>query len=307
MSLAVLILTYNEELHIERLLDNIKSIATTIYVIDSGSTDRTLSICESFGVRIFFNKFESHSRQVNWAIKNCGIEERWTLRLDADEYLLPELKSEVSKMVSSDDDSDLNGVFLRRRNMFMGKWIRFGGYYPVRILRLWRTGFAECDGRYMDEHMKILEGSYAELNGDFIDHNLRPISWWIEKHNWYATKEAAEIAWNESEPVMTHIHNTDKSMEPRKDSASLPTRVKIFKVLGYNQAPLLLRCGLYFFYRYFIRLGFLDGKRGLIFHFLQGFWYRVLVDVKVIEIRRLSAVEQVSLEEAVLRLHGISR
>ena len=307
MTIAVLILTYNEEVHIERLLKNIRPIATEIYVVDSGSTDKTIEICKNFSVKTFYNPFESHSSQVNWAIENCGISEQWIIRLDADEYLLPDLREEIFRVLNSDIGAEVNGFFLRRRNIFMGKWIRHGGYYPVRILRMWRTGFAECDGRYMDEHMVLKSGISSELRGDFVDHNLKPVSWWIEKHNWYATKEAAEIIWREAD-IRHGKNSASEHPELEKTSSrSVPLRVKLFKWYGYNNLWLIFRCVLYFTYRYFFRLGFLDGTRGFIFHFLQALWYRILVDVKVLEINRHASAVKVSRSEALYRLHGLEQ
>ncbi|MEK7128915.1 MAG: glycosyltransferase family 2 protein, partial [Patescibacteria group bacterium] len=149
--LSVIILTFNEEIHIERLLKNIGDWCDEIFVVDSYSTDKTLEIAEKYEAKIIQHPFENQAQQFNWALDNLDIKNEWILRLDADEYLTEELKEEISKEISS--SVEVNGYYIKRRVYFMGRWIKRGGYYPTWLLRLFRKGKARSEERQMDEHI----------------------------------------------------------------------------------------------------------------------------------------------------------
>jgi hypothetical protein len=187
--------------------------------------------------------------------------------MDADEYLLPELVEEIKGLLSAPPPG-IVGYFIKRRVMFMDRWIRHGTYYPVWFLRLWRKGFARYEQREMDEHA-ILNGEAGYLENDLVDHNLSGLGVWTEKHNKYAQREAAAY--------LEHVKEAVSLGGGQAESK------RWLKNNVYYRMPLFLRAFLYWFYRYFIRLGFLDGKEGMIFHFLQGFWYRFLIDAKICE------------------------
>ncbi|MEK7635660.1 MAG: glycosyltransferase family 2 protein [Patescibacteria group bacterium] len=255
--ISVIILTYNEEIHIERLLKNIADFADEIFIVDSYSTDKTLEIAKKYGVKIIQHEFENQAQQFNWALDNLEIKNEWILRLDADEYLTPELKKEIKENFSA----TVNGYYMKRRVYFMGRWIKHGGYYPTWILRLFRKGKARSEQRKIDEHIVLLEGKTGRFKNDFADENKKDLTFWIEKHNNYSSKEATDVL----------IGNYGRGCKKY-----------------YYRLPIFFRVCVYFCYRYFIRLGFLDGKEGLIFHFLQGFWYRFLVDAKIYEKRKIN-------------------
>jgi len=265
LSISVIILTYNEEIHLERLLKNIADWADEIFVVDSYSTDNTVQIAKRYGCKIVQHSFENQAQQFNWALENLDIKNEWILRLDADEYLTEELKEEIKKLLRNTnliqkyESTNINGFYIKRRVYFMGRWIKHGGYYPIWFLRLFKKGKAKPEQRAMDEHIVLLEGRAERLKNDFIDDNKKGLSDWIQKHNNYASREAADVL--------------------RGDYGTKKKKI-------YYRLPLFCRVFLYFFYRYFIRLGFLDGKEGLIFHFLQGFWYRFLIDAKIYEARK---------------------
>ena len=254
--LSVIILTFNEEIHIERLLKNIGDWADEILIVDSFSTDKTLEIAKKYGVKIFQHKFENQAQQFNWALDNLDIKNKWILRLDADEYLTEELKNEIAEKLKS-ISADINGFYMKRRVYFMGRWIKRGGYYPTWFLRLFRKGKGRSEQREMDEHIILLEGKTGYLKNDFVDDNKKPLADWIAKHNNYSSREA--------EDVLRKNYGAGKKRN------------------FYYKFPKFLRVFLYFIYRYFFRLGFLDGKEGLIFHFLHAFWYRFLIDAKIYE------------------------
>lgn len=276
--ISVFILTYNEEKHIERCISSIKSLTKKIYVIDSFSTDKTVDIAKQLGAFVLQNPWVDHATQVNWAIHNCGFDTGWIMRLDADEIITKELAHELFIKLPKVQEN-ITGLNIKRRVFFMGKWIKHGGYYPTWLLRIWRNGKAVCEQRIMDEHMKLLWGHSANLENDFIDENNNNLTWWTEKHNNYATKEAFEL--------LNHIYNFqqyDELVSPRL-YGSQAERKRWLKY-RYATMPLFVRPFIYFLYRYIFRFGFLDGKKGLVWHFLQGFWYRFLVDAKIYDIYR---------------------
>lgn len=172
LDLSVIILTFNEELHIKRCLDNVTTIAKDIFIIDSYSSDNTVEIASKYtNVHILQNKWENnYAKQFNWGLKHAPISTNWVLRLDADEYLLPELVKELQEKLPT-LLVDVSGIILRRRHIFMGKWMK-RGIYPIKLLRVFRYGKGMCEQRLMDEHIQLIEGFAVEFEHDFCDHNL---------------------------------------------------------------------------------------------------------------------------------------
>jgi len=258
LPLSVIILTFNEELNIENCLKNVAGWANEIIVVDSFSSDKTLAIAKKYTDKIVKHTFVNQAEQFNWALANLKIKNDWILRLDADEYLTEELKAEITEKLENRPD-DINGYYIKRRVYFMGRFMKHGGYYPAWILRIFRREKAHSEERKMDEHIVLLEGQAGKLKNDFIDDNKKDLAWWTGKHNDYSSREAIEAA-----------------------KGNYGAGKKVF----YYKLPIFCRAFLYFVYRYFFRLGFLDGKEGLIFHSLQGFWYRFLVDAKIYEMKK---------------------
>jgi glycosyltransferase involved in cell wall biosynthesis len=253
------------------------AFARHVYVIDSYSTDSTVELAKSLGAQVYQNKWTNHAIQVNWALDNLPIDTKWVFRLDADEFVTPELCNELGKRISGIPDS-VTGIYLTRRVFFMGRWIKHGCYYPISFLRIWQHGHGRCEERWMDEHIKLTDGETVKFDCDFVDDNKRSLGWWTEKHNGYATREAIETL-----NLQYNLFTSD-TVEP--DLFGTTEQRKRWLKNIYLGIPLFLRPFIYFSYRYFIKLGFLDGKEGLVCHFLQGFWYRFLVDAKICEIRR---------------------
>lgn len=278
LDLSVIILTFNEELHIRRCLENVLTIAKKIYVVDCFSTDRTKEIATQLGATVIEHKWPGNqAEQFNWALDNLSIDTRWVLRLDADEYLLPELVNELQDKLPSLPE-DVTGIIFKRRHIFMGKWMR-RGIYPVKLLRAFRYGKGMCEQRLMDEHIQLTEGHALEFEHDFCDHNLNNLSWFCIKHVNYAIREAAELL--DYELNLTGTTDLDANMNTSKQA--LAKRMKKHK---YARQPLFWRSFAYFCYRYFFKGAILDGKVGFIWTFLQGWWYRTLVDAKIYEIKK---------------------
>ena len=274
-SITAIILTYNEELHLQRCLNSIKSLCENIVVVDSFSTDSTAVIAKKNGVHFIQNKWVNYAVQFNWALKNVSITTDWVLRIDADEYLTDELQVEIVKSLPK-IISPINGIVLPLKRVFLDKHIKWG-LGTIMLLRLFRTGTAKSEFRWMDEHIQLLEGETIDFKNAFADHNLNNISYWTNKHIGYAIREAIELLDLEIGLLPSH-----------KDQGYLSKQANKKRMLKYKYAkkPLFLRAFIYFLYRYFFMLGFMDGKEGFLWHFLQGWWYRTLVDVKIYEIKK---------------------
>lgn len=275
VTLAAIILTYNEQKHIERCINSVKDVAESIFVVDSFSTDETVNIAEQNGAQVYKNNWTNYANQLNWALEHLPIRSEWILRIDADE-ILSEGFSENLKRKVQDLNNSVSGLFVKRKIVFMNKWIKFGGMYPIWNLRIWRNGKGRCEKRWMDEHIKLIEGDIAYFDQDIIDHNLNNLSWWTSKHNAYATREAADLL---------NIRYNFMQYDSIESSLAGPqAERKRWLKIKYAQMPLFIRPLFYFFFRYFFKLGFLDGIEGLIWHCLQGLWYRFLVDAKIYEV-----------------------
>jgi len=278
LDLAVVLLTYNEELHLRRALQSVSTLAREIFVIDSFSTDSTLEIATSFGAYVVQRQFAYHAEQFAWALDNMPISAQWVMRLDADEIIEDDLAEEIAQRLPRLEEG-ITGVALRRKTIFQGRFLRHGGRFPVTLLRIWRRGKAAVEDRRMDEHLFLTEGKSVTFSGGFADYSLLNLSAFTDKHNRYATREALE-ALNTSLHFLPDRQNLTTSIAPRQ------ARMKRFlKDNVYNRIPFEVSAFAYFVYRYLFLLGFLDGREGLVYHVLQGFWYRFLVGAKLREIK----------------------
>lgn len=276
MLISVIILTKNEEANLPDCLASLQKLDAEVFIVDSCSTDQTVEIAQKANCQVFEHPFENHAKQLNWAIQNLPITTPWILRLDADERLTPELAEEL-KLVLPQTSNDITGYQVKRRVFFMNRWIRHGGYYPTWLLRVWRTGVGTCEQRWMDEHIVLSQGKIVNLQHDIIDENKKGLGFWIDKHNSYADREVKDL-------LNMAVEQDDSLL--KKGQLSQASQRRWIKKNFYGRSPLFLRAFLYFLMRYTLGLGFLDGKEGLIFHFLQGFWYRFLVDAKIYEIHK---------------------
>ncbi|HEY1943540.1 MAG TPA: glycosyltransferase family 2 protein [Roseiarcus sp.] len=276
--LSAIVLVYNEEKHVARLLANLSRLCKAVYVVDSFSTDATVEKAEAGGAIVLKNPFVNYAKQFEWAIDNAPVTTEWVMRIDADEVLTDELVTEIERTLPG-LAADVHGVNLNRRHIFLGRWIRHGGRYPLTLLRIWRRGHARIEQRWMDEHMTLASGRAITLHHDFCDHNLNDLTFFTNKHNQYATREAID------QMGMRHglfdVSGLDSAATSRQAAMKRRIKEKL-----YNRLPIWVGPACYFFFRYFVQLGFLDGREGLIYHVLQGFWYRFLVAAKVAEFER---------------------
>ena len=274
-SITAIILTFNEEIHLQRCLDSLKEVCQEIIVVDSFSTDKTEQIAGKNNVQFVQNKWTNYAKQFNWALDNCSFATDWVLRLDADEYLSNELKIEIQQKLSS-INYNISGILLPLRRVFLGREIK-RGTGGIKLLRLFRNGLGRSENRWMDEHIKLDSGEIKEFKHVFSDDNLNDISWWSQKHIGYAIREAIDLL-----DVELNLINNENSIDSLDSQAGKKRHLKY----RYAKKPLFLRSFAYFIYRYIFKLGFLEGKEGFLWHFLQGWWYRTLVDVKIFEIKK---------------------
>ena len=277
VDITVIILTYNEEIHIRRCLENVCPIAKKVYVVDSPSTDRTVDICKEFeNVEVIVHKYPGNqAEQFNWALDNLKIETDWILRLDADEYLMPELVEELKEKLPR-IDKGVSALSLSRARAFCGRRLRHGIVNGIFITRIFRNGKARYEKRLMDEHLSV-DGAIATMKHQFIDDNRMSIGQFTIKHEGYASREATLL-------LDAEYHLTDTSAMP-KDHGEEVEKKRAQKE-RYARMPLFWRAFAYFIYRYIIKMGFLDGKEGFLWDFLQGWWYRTLVDAKILEVKK---------------------
>lgn len=216
----------------------------------------------------------------------------WTLRLDADEIIEADLAAEINTRLPT-LASDITGINFKRKHIFMGRWVRHGGRYPLKMLRLWRTGLGRMEDRWMDEHISVAEGRTITLEGGFADHNLHDLTFFTHKHNGYATREAIEVlnARLGLFAIRDELHTGQSSFQAKAK--------RLVKNRVYNRVPFTLSSTAYFLWRYIIQLGFLDGRSGLVYHLLQGYWYRFLVGAKVLELE--TAIAHLNDKDAIVR------
>jgi len=264
-------------MHLGRLLQSIAELDAAVYIFDYGSTDATLTIAKEYNAVVLTHPFENHPTQWDFALKNFDIKTPWVICLDADQVVTGQLKQHLVNF-KDEDYSAIDGIYFNRKNYFKGKWIKHGGYYPLYLLKMIRFGKGYSDLNENMDHRFIVPGkTQVWKDGIILEENLKEnnISFWIDKHNRYSDLVARE-------EVERMLKIRSQTIKPNF-WGSPDERTARLKQLWWCM-PLYLRPTLYFIYRIFFQLGILDGREGIIFHFLQGFWFRLIVDIKIDEI-----------------------
>ena len=269
--LTAIILTKNEEQNIERCLKSVEGFASRRIVVDSGSTDATVAIAKRLGAEVRVHPFENYARQFNWGLETSNIQTKWVLRLDADECFPESLCAELEQLLLEHADDDVNGVLMEANFYFLGRLIRHGGPKKRKIM-IFRNGLGRIEDRRMDEHTVVDGGRVVQVRQRFDHYDFKDLDTWIQKMNWYATREMQDYF-----EAMQGSASTDAPTD-RLNSA-----VRKKKFGFYYRLPLFLRCFMLFIYNYIFRLGFLDGKEGFVYHWMYQRWYRTLVDAKIYE------------------------
>jgi glycosyltransferase involved in cell wall biosynthesis len=275
MKPSVIILAFNSVDTIATTLARAREISDDLHVVDSFSSDDTVAVSRQLGAQVVQHAFESYDAQRNWAIDNLVLRYAWQLHLDADERLTPELIASVRTLPESPADS---GFLIARMVQFLGRILRHGGMSPTWHLRLFRNGAGRCEERKYDQHFYLSNGSTGELQGYMIDEIRMPLTEWTARHN----------RWADAEVLEQTVAISTAGVQPRFRGTPVE-RKRSLRAL-YNRAPLFIRPYALFVYRYFLRLGFLDGREGLIFWTLQTFWFRFLIDAKIFEQQKNKSV-----------------
>jgi glycosyltransferase involved in cell wall biosynthesis len=286
--LSVLVTTRNEEANVERCLQSVHGFADQVFVLDSESTDGTVEIARRYA-EVHTLAYD-HSRIIpwifQWGLDNLPLRNDWVLILEADQALTPELRQEIAALLARPDAVREDGFYIRRRQIFRGRPLRFGGYGSKVLLKLFRRSRSELDPVEQDTRVYV-RGPVGRLRAPLEEHNVKEdsIQFYLQKHLRYAEAFARE------------------ELERRRHKLSWKIRPRLFgtpdeRVLWlkdrYYRMPLFVRPALYFFYRYFLLLGILDGRNGFVFHFLQAFWFRLVVDIRLQELLREIPTEEIT-------------
>ena len=267
--LTAIILTKNEEANIKRCILSLGDIPKRIIVVDSGSTDDTVNIAKNLGAEIYTHPFKHYADQFNWALDNTDIKTTWVYRIDADEALTPELKTEVERRCLRHANDNVNGFLMKHKLFFLGKYLKHGGAYPFIKMTVFKPRYARFEDRAMGEHVVLKEGRSVLLENDCLHYDCKNLTAFIDKHNSYATREVKDY--------------NDRLGRSQALLYSKAERTKKLRDGFYYKLPKFIRARLYFWYRYYIQLGFLDGKPGKIYAFIQAYFYRYIVDAKIYE------------------------
>jgi glycosyltransferase involved in cell wall biosynthesis len=277
---SAIVVTRNEEANIARCLGGLSGFVDEIFVVDSESEDRTREIASGFPVQVHTLPYD-HSKIIpwiyQWALDTLPLRNEWVMILEADQLCSDELKDELRRLFLR-GSVEQDGFFFRRKQVFRGKWIRFGGYGSKYLLKLFRKGKGSFDVQE-EEPRVYVQGKTASLKGWLVEDNAKEheILFYLQKHLRYAQAIAKEELLRRSEGFRYKY---------RPSFFGSPDHRTLWLKQMYYRLPLYVRPWLYFFHRYFLLLGFLDGKEGFIFHFLQAFWYRLVVDIRIEEMMR---------------------
>lgn len=297
VTLSAVILAKDESKHISRCLDSLNGVIDDIVIVDSYSTDDTIEKAKTMGARVVQHPWKNYSTQLNYGIHECGIDADWIWRIDADEYLEGNLGIAVKNYIQTAPD-DVNGIYVRKRIDFMNRPLLHGGWYPSYHLKVFRRGHGDCENRWMDEHIRLFDGITVTIEeGNQVDANLNDLTWWTEKHNSYATREMVDM-------LMMEYGLDAKAQEVVPKFWGTEEQRKRWLKLKYVKSPLFIRPFLNFILRYIIKGGFLDGKEGFIWHILQGFWYRMLVDAKIYELKKKFGFNKDKIAEYLIKQYG---
>ncbi len=271
--LTVLILARNEERRLPACLDSLHGLDANVFVVDSYSNDRMVDILRERGIRYAQHEFTNYALQRNWAQANNPFGTEWVLHIDADERMTPALLDWLTHAFPT-QAAESDGFMFSRRTEFLGRWIRHGGHYPAFHLRLFRSARGRCEAKAYDQHF-VVDGKVLRVDGaDIVDIVASDIEAFVTAHNRWSSLEAAEIVAG-PQPGEVKANLLGNPIERRR----------WLKRKVFERAPLFVRSTAYFLYRYVLRLGFLDGWEGMIFHFLHAFWFRFVIDAKVYELR----------------------
>jgi glycosyltransferase involved in cell wall biosynthesis len=265
MNISVLILTYDEAINLPDCLSSV-AFSDDVVVLDSGSSDGTVQLAESAGATVLNRPFDNYAAQRNFGLAH-DFKHDWILMLDADERIPEDFVDEL-RSVTEQVGNPVTLYRMRRKDMFMGRWLKRSSGYPTWFGRLFRKGAVRVEREINEEY--YTDGEIGLLDGHLIHYPFnKGISYWLERHNRYSSMEAVKLSEERAEPIVWKDFLSKDPMLKRK----------AFKAFAYRMPfrPLLTFCFLYF-----VKLGFLDGKAG--FHFsLMRSVYEYMISLKMQE------------------------
>lgn len=268
---SVLILTMNEEVNIRACLEGVKW-ADDIVVLDSGSTDATLQVVREYTDRVYERKFDNWAAHLDWALEKIPFKHHWLVNVDADEIVTPPLADEMVR-VAEEDPQGVTAYWVRRRFIFLGKWLKYSALYKTWILRMFRH--EKVRFQRLVNPVPVYEGGDAHFQSDLIHDDRKGFVALVARHNSYSTYEATE-SFRKLYPE--YLTDEERSSTLQDDSA-VKKKKRIFEKL-----PLILRPPVRFSYMYFGNLGFLDGVPGFIYSFFK-MCYEFFICVKIYELK----------------------
>jgi len=273
--ISIVVLTYNESLNLDKCLNSVYDYVDEIVIVDSDSTDNTLEVASKFNSIIFSNKFETHNKQWLWALENIKLKNEWVMGLDADQAFTKELWDEISLLFNGNLEN-VDGIYINRKYIFRGQWIKHGGMFPKYLLKLFKKNKVLIDENELVDHHFYIKGNTINTKNYIVEENYKEnnLSFWMSKHRKYAELFANEIIYSKSNKVIT------------PDYKGNPDQQSLYLKSLYSKFPLFVRPVLFFIYRYFIKFGILDGKQGLIFHTLHSLWFRFIIDKKIYNLKK---------------------
>ena len=268
--MTIIILTKDEEANIRRCIGSVQGLAKRIVVVDSGSTDKTIEIARELGAEIYSHPWKHYADQFNWALDNTEIQTKWVFRFDADECMTPELYHEIEEECNKHQDDDTHAMMMRYKIFFLGKFLKHGGAYPFLKITIFKPEYGRFEYRALGEHVVMKEGKTIDLKNDCIHYDFKDLTSFVDKHNKYATREVLDYQ---------DIH-TGRELEGLYGK---PEAARKLRDNFYYKLPSFFRAKMYYWYRYYLCAGFLDGAPGKVYAFIQAYFYRFLVDAKIYE------------------------
>ena len=292
-SLAILLLTYNESLNVESCLRSLAPWWHDVHVVDSGSTDGTVELVRQYTDHVYFHEYVDHRSQLTWALEHVPFDSEWLLIMDADNALTLALRQQIAHAIAH-APANVNGYFVAHRYYFRGQRMR--GFKPWS-LRLLRRGHFTVDQSEMVDFRFVVQGQVGYLSGVMIESNKKEddVNFWIDKHQRFAKRLAIE--------EYLRRHGYLSWSHPPRLFGTADERIAWFKERWYH-LPLFLRPVLYYLYRYVFRLGILDGREGLVYHFLHALWFRLLIDIGIVELQESIESGRCTVAELTAAYHG---
>ena len=270
-TITTVTLTYNEEKNIAECLESVKDIADRMIVLDGCSKDSTVELAKCCGAEVY-QKDCGYFDRFQFGMDSITFDSNWILFIDADERLTKESRSELKSLCDQHVASNVNGIVVKYRIEFMGKSLKYGAS-TLRKLRVFRPKTAFMEDILLDQHIRLISGEMVYMNSYLLHKYYKGLVNWSQKHVQYAEWASNDFAQKKEDAKAIELSGLERSAKIKR----------ILKYRVYYKLPSGLRAWMYYIYRYYFRLGFLDGKEGKLYAYFHAYWYRYLVDAMLFE------------------------